>query len=1414
MEKDTAHNEIAIIGMSARFPGAGDVNQFWRNLRNGVESIRRFSDDELRARGVDDGTLSDPDYVKAGGPLEGVELFDASFFGYSPRECQTMDPQQRLFLECAWEALENGGYNTETYQGRIGVYGGMNVSTYLLFNICSHPELLHSVGGLLKHATDKDYIATRVSYKLNLTGASFTVQAACSTSLIAVHLACQSLLSGENDMALAGAANVILPQDTGYAHVQGGIESTDGHCRAFDAGASGTVFSNGVGIVLLKRLADAVRDGDYIYAVIKGTAINNDGMVKIGYTAPSVTGQSEVIAEALAVADVDARTISYVEAHGTGTALGDPIEVAALTRAYRSSTQDCGYCALGSVKTNIGHTNTAAGAAGLIKTALALKHGEIPPSLHFRRPNPEIGFAASPFFVNTALRPWPDSSGPRRAGVSAFGIGGTNVHLILEEAPEEQANEATGRVQVLVLSAKTPTALATAASNLADYLAAHPENNLADVAYTLQVGRREFAHRRAVVCADIAEALAKLQPGDSTAGQRWEASLDETSTRRPLAFMFPGQGTQHVGMGQDLYEHEPVFREYIDRGCDLLAPRLGFDLRTILYPADEHRAEAAERLDQTALSQPALFITSHALARLWISWGLRPEAMIGHSIGEYVAACLAGVLSLDDALATVWRRGALMQDLPAGAMMAVQLPEHEVGRELPVELSIAAINAPNACVVSGPLPALAAFHELLSARGVACRRLSTSHAFHSAMMDGAVEEFRRHMATITLRPPRVPFISNLTGTWISDAEAIDPDYWARHLRQTVRFGSGIEGIADEMNPLFLEVGPRSTLANLTRQGLRDRACPVVASAGRSRDGELGMRSMAEALAGVWLAGMAVDWNLIAAGRRRRRIPLPTYPFERQRYWIDPLPERPAAPLPLDAATGDAEMFEVAPDSTPSWNGVAKVQPISPLEQSIAGVFRDVLGTRQIGPHDDFYELGGTSLLAVNLAKHLSDTLEVSIAPADVLGASTPAALAAVAKQRMRRSVGEEAAGRSSGTAALNLPAEVVLDPAIRPQRLLRHVSEQEAVLLTGATGFLGAFMLHELLRQTTLTVYCLVRAPSTGEATQRLRENLERYGLPFVWPEGRVVAVVGDLAQPLLGLSDAGFMELSAQVDAICHCGAVVNHAVPYAALKAANVAGTHEVLRLAGLGTAKPVHLVSTSAVFDIDSYPPDHVFAEDDPLEHWEGIATGYGRSKWVAEKLAAAVRPRGIPVSIYRSGALAGASQSGACSLNDTMWRMLKGCVQLGVAPDLHIALRLPPIDYVSRAIVYLSRLSDQSSQTYHLANPVATTWRDLVEWTNATGYPVRLAPYAEWRTTLERECAADNPLVPLLATLSVDEPDQDRELVLDDATTRRRLAGSDIECPPLNRRLFDAHLNYFQQCGFLPTAPIVSSLGGRL
>lgn len=921
--------EIAIVGMAGRFPGAPDVDAFWRNIRDGVESVTEFSEQELLARGVPAQALAEPGYVRKGVQLEGMDQFDAAFFGYSPREAQRIDPQQRLFLETAWEAMEHAGYGGGAGQALAGVYAGGGTSLYLLQHLLPGAALgdgdIASALGLL-NGNDSDALVSRVAYKLDLRGPAVSVQTACSTSLAAVHLACRGLLNHEVDLALAGGVWLNLMQGLGYRHQPGAILSPDGHCRAFDARAGGTTIGSGVGAVVLKRLADALADGDTIHAVIKGSAMNNDGAAKVGYTAPSVEGQAAVIQAAHALSEVSPETIGYVEAHGTGTTLGDPIEIAALTQAFRSGTSLSGYCALGSVKTNVGHLDAAAGIAGLIKAALALRHRTLPPSLHFETPNPQIDFAGSPFHVNTQARPWEAAPWPRRAGVSSFGMGGTNVHVVLEEAMPQPAAQPAPGLPMLVLSARSGPALEAMAGRLASHLQEQPQQPLADIAHTLHQGRGRFGHRAVALARDRDEAIRALAMQDSSLWCRGEPLSDKPS----VAFLFPGQGAQHAGMGRELYAHEAVFRETVDRCCALLQPWMGCDMRTLLYPAVDEEAAAARRLAQTEFTQPALFVFEYALAQWWMAQGIRPEAMLGHSIGEYVAACLAGVFTLEDALRVVAARGRLLQHTLPGAMLAVGLPEPELMARAYAGCDLAAVNADDLCVLSGPEEAIAHARQELDGQGVMTRPLHVSHAFHSAMVEPMLAEFEALLAQLPLGRPAIAFVSNLSGRWITDEEACSPRYWVRHVRGTVRFSQGLEQLLAKPDRVLLEVGPGETLSVLARRHRQAAGRPVLASQCHPRAAAASADQPARCLARLWVAGVEAALPTHPAQAGSRRVPLPTYPFERSAHWITASGAGHATPSGLGAGAGAGTDDWRNWLHVPVWQRVERVVPSEAL----------------------------------------------------------------------------------------------------------------------------------------------------------------------------------------------------------------------------------------------------------------------------------------------------------------------------------------------------------------------------------------------------------------------------------------------------------------------------------------------------
>ena len=975
---------VAIIGMAGRFPGAESVGELWANLLAGKECVSFFGDEELADSGLDIAALRRRgQYVAARGVLKDADCFDAAFFGIHPKEAEVMDPQQRVFLEACWSALETAGYAPGDAPGTVGVFAGATFNTYYQHVLQRRPDLIDLVGSdLLMLGNEKDYLTTRVAYKLGLKGPALNVSTACSTSLVAVCQACQSLLTYQCDMALAGGVSVRTPQISGYYYDEGNIGSADGHTRTFDEQASGTAFSNGVGVVVLKRLEEAVTDGDRIYAVIKGAALNNDGSQRVSFGAPGVEGQSQVIAMAHALAGVDPETIGYVEAHGTATPLGDPIEIAGLTKAFRLGTQAKQFCGLGSVKTNLGHLDAAAGVTGLIKTALSLHHGIIPASLHFSKPNPKLGIEDSPFYVNSALREWKTEAGvPRRAGVSSFGTGGTNAHVVLEEAPELSPSGPSRPWQLLMLSAKTETALERVSLSLSAHLkkiaglsdTAQTSLELADAAFTLQTGRSEFLHRRIVVCRDASDGATALEAADP---KRVYTQIQHVQ-QPPVVFMFPGQGAQYPGMGAELYRSEPVFRAEVDRCAELLRPILQADLREILFPREGSEKDSADLLVQTRYTQPALFVIEYSLAKLWMSWGIQPAAMIGHSVGEYVAGCLAGVFTLEDALSLVARRAAMVQAQAAGAMLAVRLPEKEVLPLLNPQLAIAAINSPNLCVVSGPFDQIGALEERLKGEGVAARRLNTSHAFHSPMMEPVLAPFTELLRQTTFGEPQIPYVSNVTARWITAPEAKSADYWAGHVRNTVRFADGVAELMKDASNILLEVGPGQTLSTLARQHpARPDGQVVLASLPLTGDREL--RGILETLGRLWMSGVALDWHAFYADERRHRTELPTYPFERKRYWPEPAPATAAAttvvqpPVPAPSQTAEPAPVASAPP--------ADVSRRERLLAAARSLLQDLSGydLSLVDPSADLLELGLDSLLLTQASQLFQRKFGVAI----------------------------------------------------------------------------------------------------------------------------------------------------------------------------------------------------------------------------------------------------------------------------------------------------------------------------------------------------------------------------------------------------------------------------------------------------
>jgi len=983
-------NAIAVVGMAARFPGANTLSAFWDNLRRGEESIVTLSEEDLLAEGISEKALANHAYVRRAALLDGIAEFDADFFGFTPQAARMTDPQHRLFLQSAWHALEDAGYDPAQIDGSVGVYATSTTSGYLLHNIMSNhdPNVIIGQGVTfemvnLSLQNDKDYLATKVAHQFNLRGPALSVQTACSSALVAVHLACQSILNGECDMALAGGASLRIPHHVGYWHEPGSMVSATGHCRPFDVRSDGTIFGSGVGVVVLKSLQDALDDGDRIHAVIRGSALNNDGSTKMTYAAPNAAGQADVIAEAHAVADVDASTVSYVETHGTGTPLGDPIEIEGLRQAFGVSEEARpGPCYIGSVKSNIGHLESAAGIASLIKTILCLKHKAIPATLHYTSPNPELHLDQGPFVVRGEYGPW-EWDGVRRAGVSSFGVGGTNAHVVLEEAPTVPASATQPGPQVLLLSARTAEALRQSRTALADELSGADEASLPDVAYTLARRRTENIRMAAVVKnqQDAATVLSADEHDNVFIGES-VPSTDADHDSQRLVFLFPGQGAQHIGMARGLYESEPVFAEHFDECAAGFGEELGIDLRAEIFDG------TARNLERTDRTQPALFTVEYALARLVETYGVHPAALAGHSIGEYVAATIADVFDIATAIKVVSMRARLMHAAPRGVMVAVALSPDAIAEHLSGEVDVAAINEPGGCVVAGSEENIRKFSERLTEQGIVARRVRTSHAFHSRLMDSMIPEFTGFLSRQTLRQPRIPLLSNVTGTWLAPSEATNAATWARQVRSTVRFSDEVDVLLADPQRIVVEVGPGGTL---TASAMRHpkwssghRAVRLMRHHAQNRDDR---DAFLLALGQLWSAGVDVDWTPLRGGQRPQLLTLPGYPFERQRHWVD---HRPHTGWVADA--GATNGTATAPAAGTADATRAATNGKSPIEATLQRIWGQCLGLGTVDRKANFFELGGDSLVAISVAMTAANE-GLDLTPQDLYENPTVAALA-------------------------------------------------------------------------------------------------------------------------------------------------------------------------------------------------------------------------------------------------------------------------------------------------------------------------------------------------------------------------------------------------------------------------------------
>jgi thioester reductase-like protein len=1385
---------IAVIGLGARFPGADGPAAFWRNQRDGVESVRRLEASELVAAGLPAALLDDPEYVPAAGVLPGGDLFDADFFGFSAREAEMLDPQQRLFLEVCWEACEDAGYDPRAHDGAIGVFAGCFTNKYL-FNLLTNAAFVNSpLAFFARVFNDKDFLATRVAYMLDLRGPALTVQTACSTSLVATHLACQSLLNFECDMALAGGVALNVPLVTGYPVVDGGLFSPEGRCRPFDARGQGTLPGYGAGVVLLRRWSEARAAGDHVRALIRGSAINNDGLTKVGFTAPSIDAQAKVILSALAFAGVQADSVGYLETHGTGTLVGDPIEIAALTQAFREHTARRAFCALGAVKANIGHLDAAAGVAGLMRAVLALEHGELPPLINFERENPSLELATSPFYVPDQAAPFPALGGVRRAGVSAFGVGGTNAHVVLEQAPVRPARPVRQTVELLPISARSPAATRAACTRLAAHLAAHPQA-LTDVAYTLQRGRRAFQERACIVATNLDDAVQAL----SSASIARAASVPP-----PAVFVFPDCTARPALPTRRLYEAQSVFRDALDACALAIGPLLGADLRNGLRAADS----AGPGTSLEPLASVRMAALGYALARQWMAWGVEPRAVIGCGLGEYMAACLAGVFDLKSALASVLHVARLRASTrPPEALLAVPLSEQALAVRCTPELRLVMVTGPAQCVLAGSAAAVARLESELARLGQPGRRLHAAAMEHALPCEAPSTALREHLRAVQCARPTRPLAFASVGTWCDPDALTQPAYWERQVTQPARFSAALRQVCDAAPALLIELGNGRALRAGLGAGPELQPAPMAAVSLAAPEAEQDdLVALLRALGSAWQAGAPVAWQALQLDTSARRVPLPTYPFERRRFWIEPGPELLARPGDPPLATLQAARVS---------NPVVPVSTGHTVTARVARLWQDLLGLEAVGPHDDFFDVGGDSLLATQVLKQVRQHFGVELSLRELFTASTVSALSALISAQNPEGVAPVASARPPASATLpprglDLRAEVQLDADIEPASEWVPDGMPRDVFLTGATGFLGAYLLADLLRHTPARVRCLVRASSPAAGLARMRAQLERYALAHDLPWSRVEAIPGDLALPDLGLDGVLLERLAHELDAVYHCGASVNFARPYGTLRAPNVLGTQSILRLACRARTKPVHHVSTFAVLSGAFRPGIRTLLETMPLPEPVGHDTGYSESKWVAEGLVELARARGVPVAVYRPGMVLGDSRSGISNPDDYLTKMLLGCLQLGHAPLRAYDLAVAPVDWVSRALVALSLQPASRAHAFHLVAPRPLPWNELFAHVRAQGLSLQLLPYEAWRQTLlealASEQAKDNPLAPLAGLLG---PRGDRATPrVDCARVLAGLAGHDLECPSVDAAFVGRVLDDFVRRGWL-VAPAAAS-----
>lgn len=1432
-----ADEPIAIVAMACRFPGeVEDPDQLWAMIAEGRDATSELPDD--RNWPLD--TLIDPNpdhlgtsYVSRGGFISDPAGFDAAFFGISPREATAMDPQQRVLLEIAWEAFERAGIDPTRVAGSpTGLFIGTKGQTY-----SSLAAPASEYEGYLGFATSGSVLSGRVAYTLGLEGPAITVDTACSASLVALHLACQSLHAGESRLALAGGVTVMAtPDDLITFSRQRGL-AVDGRVKAFAAAADGTAFGEGAGVVLLERLSDARRAGRKVLAVIRGSAVNQDGTSN-GLTAPNGQAQQRLIRQALAAARLGPADIDLVEAHGTGTALGDPIEAEAILATYGQGRAPEQPVWLGSVKSNITHTQAAAGAAGLIKIVQAMRHRTLPATLNVDQPSPHVDWTSGQVRLATEPRPWQVAGRPRRAGVSAFGISGTNAHVIVEESPVEppvsaSVDESRSPAAVpWLLSARSPVALRTQAARLASMTRSAPELSPAAVGRALARSRAGLDHRATVVGTETKQLLAGLEAlasGTPAAGLTTARAVPD----RAVAVLFTGQGAQYPGMGRHLYDSFDVFAAALDEVCQFLAPEVR---PALLAPAGTPDDES---IHQTGLAQPALFALGVAQFALLRSWGVHPSVLAGHSIGEITAAHVAGVLSLPDAARLVNARGALMQALPpGGAMLAVKATEEEILPLLSGEesrIGIAAINATRSVVVSGDEEAVTSLATRLAEHGHRATRLRVSHAFHSAHMDPVLDDFRAVAESLAYQRPTIPIVSTMTGV-AAGAELLTPGYWVEQLRQPVRFAPAVRAIRTQGTDTFVELGPDGVLTALVRETLGADEHHAVPFCRRGRSG-----AEAAALGALHALGVPVEWEGFFPPTDEPEVDLPTYPFQRRRYWLPPTavpsPTRPGPALRERVGGADSSRLGAATErstgTVPSAGATPAVdaaqlagamlaarlgaldeeEQFLHLVQTVTALVAAVLGHAdpdEIDPDASLLDLGFDSLTAVELRNQIRDLSGVNLPASLVFEFPTVAVLADHLLSRVLRAADDDE-DRVDFAAEVTLAADIVC-----ADEVITAVTEPREVLLTGATGFLGAFLLRDLMRSTNAVVHCLVRSTDEKPAPDRLRDNLQWYQL---WDEidpNRLSVVVGDLAAPGFGLSEQRYDELSRRVDTVYHAAATVNGLYPYSSLKATNVTGTEEILRLAARHRSVPVHHVSSTGVFSAEVVP-GVALKSTDPPGPAAALSSGYRQTKLVAEQIIEIARERGLPVSIYRVDEISGDSEQGRCQTHDFVWLSMKGILQAEAVPtDPAGIFHLVPVDYVSSAILRLSRNANAVNHNHHLANSTHLPFAEMTDALRARGYRLDELGWDTWVRRVRSN--PENTMVAMVDSFeSTIYSGRNHYLTVDTSETRALLAGSGVDCPAMTRDLFEKYVDFFVRVGYFPPPgghQTTGSAGGRL